>query len=212
MALFVYDQGYRVSTPKDSLFPKRGVNSLTSSRHAHRGADTEDRLHADGEKFVIPSPDKSPENNDNVTRAYASHSADAQEEAEHPQLSVAHIMVSPVHSIPPATPISSAWKRMESLEISHLVISDDERPIGLISRTDILREGTDSITQVRSVSTGKLIAASPETLIQDVAINFIENDINAVPVVDKTDKVVGIVCRTDLLRLLVSGPHLERWV
>lgn len=213
MALYVYDHGYRIQTPKDALFPKGGVNSLKESKASHRSADIEDRLHADGDKFVIPGPEKGPENTDNVTRAYASVSEESADEPESAQLSVAHLMVSPVHTIPPTTPISTAWKRMDTLEISHLVVSDDEqRPLGLISKADLLEAGPDSIKPVREIYSKKLIAAAPETRIQDVAINFIENNINSIPVVDKDDKVVGIVCRTDLLRLLVSGPHLERWV
>lgn len=213
MALYVYDQGYRIQTPKESLFREKGVDSLKQSRHSHRSADMEDRLHADGEKFVIPGPQKGPENNDNASRAYASNTADSHTEPDSPQLTVSRIMVSPVHSVTPSTPISSTWKRMDSLEINHLVVmEEDQRPLGLIHKTDLIAAGTDSISPVRSLCTKKLTAATPETMVQDVAMNFIENDINAVPVVDDQDQVVGIVCRTDLLRLLVSGPHLERWV
>ncbi|EAR60536.1 HPP family protein [Neptuniibacter caesariensis] len=214
MALYVYDHGYRIQTPKDSLFPKRGVNSLKESRASHRSADVEDKLHADGEKFVIPAPDKGPENSDNASRAYASISSEQEYESDSTaSLTVSHLMVSPVHTIPPYTPISTAWKRMDSLNISHLIVcEEDQRPLGLISKTDLLEAGPSSVTQVKEIYSQKLIAAAPETRVQDVAINFIENDINSIPVVDKDDKVVGIVCRTDLLRLLVSGPHLERWV
>ncbi|WP_286239916.1 CBS domain-containing protein [Neptuniibacter halophilus] len=213
MALYVYDHGYRIQTPKEALFPKRGVSSLTESRPAHRSADIEDKLHADGEKFVIPGPAKQAEKKDSASRAYNEHARNQHDEGEQPRLTVANIMVSPVHSIAPGTTISAAWKRMQSLEISHLIISEaDDRPLGLVARADLQQAGTDSIQPVATVYDKKLIAATPETRVQDVAINFIENDINAIPVVDKEDKVIGIVCRTDLLRLLVSGPHLERWV
>jgi len=213
MTLYIYDQGYRIQTPKDALFKEKGVDSLNRSRHSHRNADMEDRLHADGEKFVIPGPYKGPENNDNVSRAYESNTADSHNEVESPQLTVAKIMVTPVHSVTPNTPITTTWQRMQSLEISHLIVmEEDERPLGLIHKTDLAAAGTDSLAPIKSLCTRKLTAAIPETLIQDVAMNFIENDLNAIPVVNEEDKVVGIVCRTDLLRLLVSGPHLERWV
>ena len=213
MSLYVYDHGYRIQTPKEALFPKQGVNSLLRSRHTHRSADTEDRLHADGEKFVIPGPGKPAVNNDAVTQAYTANEAESVEENESAQLTISHIMVSPVHTIPPHTPVSAAWKRMHSLEVSHLIVTEeDKRPLGLLSKKDLLEAGPDSISPVSAIYSKKLIAAVPETLVQSVAMNFIENDINAIPVVNNKDEVVGIVCRTDLLRLLVSGPHLERWV
>ncbi len=213
MSLYVYDHGYRIKTPKESLFPKQGVNSLLKSRHSHRSADTEDRLHADGEKFVIPGPDKPVVNKDAATQAYTAHEAESTDKNESAQLTVSSIMVAPVHTIQPNTTVSAAWKRMITLEISHLIVTeDDNRPLGLLSKKDLLEAGPDSITPINTIYSKTLIAATPETMVQDVAVNFIENDINSIPVVDKEDKVVGIVCRTDLLRLLVSGPHLERWV
>lgn len=213
MALYVYDHGYRIQTPKEALFPKRGVDSVLKSRHTHRSADTEDKLHSDGEKFIIPGPGKPHTNHDAATLAYTAHEEGIETENESAQLTVSTIMVSPVHTIPPTVTVSTAWKRMLSLEISHLVVADeDKRPLGLISRADLVQAGTDSISLISEIYSKKLIAATPETLIQSVAINFIENDINSIPVVNNEDQVVGIVCRTDLLRLLVSGPHLERWV
>ncbi|PIE24524.1 MAG: hypothetical protein CSA60_02955 [Neptuniibacter caesariensis] len=213
MALYVYDHGYRIQTSKDALFPKGGVKSLKESKAMHRSADIEDRFRANEDRFVIPGPEKGPENTDNMTRAYASVSEESTDGTESSQLSVSRLMVSPVHTIRPTTPINLAWKRMLSLEISHLIVSNsDQRPLGLISKADLLEAGPDSIRPVEEIYSQKLIAATPETRIQDVAINFIENDINSIPVVDKDDKIVGIVCRTDLLRLLISGLHLERWV
>lgn len=214
MALYVYDHGYRIQTPKDSLFPKKGVNSLLKSRHTHRSADTEDRLHADGEKFIIPNQEKQPQNNDTATQAYAANTAKSSEKNQGThQLIASNIMVSPVHTITPSTTIKSAWDRMQSLDISHLIVAEgDRRPLGLLSRKDLLKAGIDSISPISTIYSKELIAATPETLVQDIAINFIENDINSIPVVDEKDSVVGIVCRTDLLRLIVSGPHLESWV
>ncbi|WP_292950988.1 MULTISPECIES: CBS domain-containing protein [unclassified Neptuniibacter] len=213
MALYVYDHGYRIQTPKDSLFPKKGVNSLLKSRHSHRSADTEDRLHADGEKFVIPAQEKQLQNNDTMSQAYTANTAQPSETKQGIQITAASIMVSPVHTITPDTTIKSAWDRMLSLDISHLIITEgDQRPLGLLSKKDLLKAGIDSNNPISTIYSKELIAATPETLVQDIAVNFIDNDINSIPVVDENDFVIGVICRTDLLRLLVSGPHLESWV
>jgi acetoin utilization protein AcuB len=213
MPFYVYDHGYRIQTPKEALFPKQGVDSLIKSRHTHRAADKEDRLHSDGEKFIIPGSGKPHTNKDAATRAYTANIKEVETENESSQLTVSRIMVSPVHTIPPNATASMAWKRMLSLEISHLVVTDeDKRPLGLISKVDLIETGPESIRLISEIYSRKLIAATPETVVQDVAINFIENEINSIPVVNDNDELVGIVCRTDLLRLLVSGPHLESWV
>ena len=215
MALYVYDHGYRIQTPKEGLFKPGGVNSLNRSRHSHRSADVEDKLHADGEKFTVPNTlDSHPkEPADQVTKAYTTFAEEPESDNEAASLTVSRIMVSPVHTTADSTPVITAWKRMESLEVSHLVVSNDgDKPLGLLSKTDLIEVGKDSIKPIIEIYSRKLIAATPETKVQDVAISFIENEINAMPVVDDQDRVVGIVCRTDLLRLLVSGPHLERWV
>jgi len=121
-------------------------------------------------------------------------------------------MSSPVHSVTAESLISDAWEKMKQLEIRHLVVSShDGRPLGLLSEKDLFSLKPEKGATVSEIYSRQLIAASPDTLVRQVANSFIENNINSMPVVDEEDKVVGIVCRTDLLRLLVSGPNLERW-
>lgn len=214
MTLFIYDQGYRRTTTKDSLFPKGGVNTVLRSKQSHKGADIEDKLHADGDKFVIPGREQQPSVQDPATRAYTELAEETQPaQDQRPSLTVAHIMVSPVHMITPSSLVSQAWQRMDELEVSHLIVSEDNsRALGLLSRTDLLPRGKDSHHSIQTLYNTQLIAAAPDALVPDVAVGFIEGEINSMPIIDQDDKVVGIVCRTDLLRLLISGPHLERWV
>ena len=56
-----------------------------------------------------------------------------------------------------------------------------------------------------------LLAASPQTDASHLAASFVEFDLGAMPIVDAEDALIGIVTRTDLLRLLISGAHIERW-
>lgn len=215
MALYIYDHGYRIQTPKEGLFKPGGVSSLSKSRHTHISADIEDKFHADGEKFVIPAqPERKPKTSpDQASKAYTALAEKQIPENEAAAITVSRIMVSPVHTITEATPAVAAWKRMDSLEISHLVVSNDgKKPLGLLSKSDLLEMGSDSIKPISEIYSRQLIAATAETRVQDVAVSFIEHEINAMPVVNHEDTLIGIVCRTDLLRLLVSGPHLERWV
>lgn len=212
MALVVYDHGYRINTPLESIFPPKGVTPLEQIKHLPRTADTEDafeKLLPEGARPSTSCGSGSPQPHSNATQAYQKTASSVNDRR---RLAVSHIMSSPVHSVPTETSVSLAWQRMKELQIRHLVVtSDDGRPLGLLSEKDLFQMENEQEISVSEVYSRQLIAASPDTLVRQVANSFIENSINSMPVVDDTDKVIGIVCRTDLLRLLVSGPNLERW-
>jgi len=53
--------------------------------------------------------------------------------------------------------------------------------------------------KVRDIMTRELITVSPETEIIHATKLLLENRINGVPVTDKTGKLVGILCQSDLI-------------
>jgi CBS domain-containing protein len=58
---------------------------------------------------------------------------------------------------------------------------------------------------VRDVMTGHILTASPDQRLADVARMMVERDIRAVPVVDESGALVGIVTHRELLRHLLPG-------
>lgn len=212
MSLFIYDQGYRIHKPRESLFPKHGLDPLTNISPTHRNADFEDNLHAKGDNFPVQKI--SQHKKESATHTYEELAEEtAPEDSKPPQLAVSQVMVSPVHTVKPTMMTYQAWERMDELNVNHLIVSENgERALGIISKSDLLAEGPKSFNPIEHIYHRKLIAAAPSALVYDIAIAFIDHDINSVPVIDEDEKLVGIVCRTDLLRLLVSGPHLQRWV
>lgn len=217
MALVIYDHGYRIKTPTRTEFPPRGVSELTATRASHRSADIEDKVHADGDKtiFVMESGRKAPQKQayNNATQAYVDTDVKTNALQDRRNLYISHIMTTPVEGITPGATIIAAARRMEELSIHHLVVVDGERRLqGMISERDLLRVGKSSPQLLDTVYSKQVVAASPDTQVRQVAQAFVEHGFNAMPVVDGEGKVVGIVTRTDLLHLLVSGPNLERWV
>lgn len=100
---------------------------------------------------------------------------------------------------------------MQKAEIDHLVVVNSQgHPMGIITGGDLLRYGQNSTSFVENLLNNSLIAVSPETLVREIALIFMEHKVSSVPVVNANHQVVGIVCRSDLLRLLVSGPNLEQ--
>ena len=56
-----------------------------------------------------------------------------------------------------------------------------------------------SMLKVKDIMTRELITVSPETEIVQATKLLLENRINGVPVLDKTGKLVGILCQSDLI-------------
>jgi CBS domain-containing protein len=61
--------------------------------------------------------------------------------------------------------------------------------------------------RARDVMSSPVVTVSPDTPLKDVAATLVERGINAVPVVDGDDRLVGIVSEADLLPLEATpGP------
>ena len=213
MALIVIDHGQRIQSPVKTLFPARGVDSLARAKATHDSAGTEKHVHADGEDFitVLQSQRKEPAP---LREAGANTYTDLSKKraASDKKLRAAQIMSSPVQSIPRETTFKGAWMRMQELHISHLMVTDsDEKPVGIITREDIMEHGKDSPVSIANFYTRQLIAASPDTELNTLSNTLLEYDINALPIFDDNNQLLGIVCRADLLRMLVSGAHIEGW-
>jgi CBS domain-containing protein len=61
-----------------------------------------------------------------------------------------------------------------------------------------------SRTNIGSMMTKKTISVDPETNLYEAAAILQKHDINRLPVIDKKGKLVGIICREDLVRSLIE--------
>ncbi|GAA0689153.1 hypothetical protein GCM10009104_14400 [Marinobacterium maritimum] len=216
MALVVYDQGYRIQTPVDSLFRQRGVEALTASQAnaaipgsedpVRKQQDLEKRIELSRERFQ-PPPQSSTD-----YKTYQKSGATPSSSPQRPMLKAAQIMSSPVLTIPLETSFRQAWELMQTHEVSHLVVVDaEQRALGLLSREDVIRRGTDSPVSVSQAYHKQMVVASPDTAVTSLAASFVRYAITAVPVISSDDKLEGIVCRTDLIRMLINEEGLDSW-
>ena len=216
MALVIYDHGYRIQTPTKSEFPPTGVDKLEELKASHRSADSEDRVHADGEKFIqILQPERKKKGlppSSAATQAYVDTEEKAISLPDRRTLSISHIMSSPVQTITPGATIFAASRKMVDLNIRHLVVvNESQQLLGMMSERDILRVGKNSPESIDTIYSTKVLAASPDTRVRQAAQIMVEYNINSIPIVDSGGGAIGVVTRTDMLHLLVSGPNLERW-
>jgi acetoin utilization protein AcuB len=129
---------------------------------------------------------------------------------------VAEYMTRKVVSVPPQTGIREAFFKMKQHHIRHLpVVDEDNKLIGIVSDRELRRP--DWVDE--SLDIAHVYSLDDEMFVRDVMITnvhvihtydtlrkairlLLENDIGAVPVLDKTGALVGMLSAVDLLRAL----------
>jgi CBS domain-containing protein len=85
-----------------------------------------------------------------------------------------------------------------------LVLDDEERLVGIVTRSDVLRAadaGQHSLT-VLEAGADELIVAHPDEMLRDALVRMLEHKIGRLPVVDRADagRVLGYIGRAEILR------------
>jgi acetoin utilization protein AcuB len=115
--------------------------------------------------------------------------------------------------VPPELDLQAAWRLMEREKIRHLVVLRGSGIVGIVSDRDILarglwRHGTlelDPKLMVVNAMSPTPYTVSPRARVSEVARLMVEKQIDAVPVVDAEERVVGLVTSTDLLALIADS-------
>jgi CBS domain-containing protein len=122
------------------------------------------------------------------------------------------IMTSEFVSLPVGSTVSDAERRLRSLEEDfetvHYVYVVDEagRLVGVVSLHRIIVSGSQ--TKLEDIAETDLITANPEDDQEDVAESISKYNLLAMPVVDETKRLVGIVTVDDALDVL-EEEHAE---
>ncbi|MCA9523924.1 MAG: CBS domain-containing protein [Myxococcales bacterium] len=157
-------------------------------------------------------------------------------EDEKALMRVADVMTGQVICLRPDMSVESVTQLFLEHRISGApVIDDDGRPIGVISKTDLVRESfdRDSLTEwdvtptdddtregfhvqretratVAEVMTPVVVTLEASAPITEAARLMIEQRIHRIPVVSDTGRVVGIVSAVDLLGPIANQTPADR--
>ncbi len=121
---------------------------------------------------------------------------------------VRDIMNRQVISITEDEEIRVAAKRLLKDETNHLpVLNDDGLLVGIITTFDVSKAVvTDGkLRQVKDIMTRKVVKTTPDEPVDIAAWKLKQNNISALPVVDATNRVVGILSAIDLGKLFGGG-------
>ncbi|MCB9508116.1 MAG: CBS domain-containing protein [Myxococcales bacterium] len=116
------------------------------------------------------------------------------------------LMTRAQHTVAPSDRVSVADAAMRANGIHHLVVEDSGVLVGIVSALDVLRVAPEARgeTPVSDVMAADVQTIPMTATIRDTLDRFAAASFSALPVVDATGKVVGIVTTTDLEQLLFS--------
>ena len=116
------------------------------------------------------------------------------------------IMSKDVITLGPDESLKSAVKKMNSHNVSCIVIVKDGKPIGILTERDIIFMKGNNVefdtVLLQSVMRSPVIAISEETEVPEAANLMVINSLRRLVVVDVEHKVIGIVTQTDIIKNL----------
>ncbi|MFN8392215.1 MAG: CBS domain-containing protein [Bdellovibrionota bacterium] len=144
-----------------------------------------------------------------------------------PAFLASQIMTRPVATLTPESSFAEARDVFRNRRYRHIpIVSASGELVGIISDRDVLREAAQQkampqgwlnelVAEQKTVGefmTRRVLAATPQSEIRNIARAMFEERIGSMPVVDEHGKVLGIITRSDILRTLVNNTPLELWI
>jgi len=106
----------------------------------------------------------------------------------------------------PEETLSAVAIRMQEHNVGTVVIVENQRPVGIVTDRDVaLALGARRVslsTEVQNVMTRHVLAIPDDTGIYTATKFMREREVRRLPIVDREDRLVGIVTLDDLLRFL----------
>ena len=166
------------------------------------------------------APNKGPSSS--PTRLY--EQVQAFSESTSSKLVARDIMASPVVTLPLTASLAQAWELVKNTRFRHIPIQSREGElVGILSDRDLSR-GTvesalagikgsaylDTVSIEPYVSHPVLVAAADATILA-LARVLLEERLGAIPVISQEKELLGMITRSDILRVIVSHPNFEQW-
>ncbi|MFP3928126.1 MAG: CBS and ACT domain-containing protein [Desulfobacteraceae bacterium] len=121
-------------------------------------------------------------------------------------------------TVGPDESIVSATDLLKKHKIRMLPVVDKEKLVGVVTDRDLKRASASDATsleihelmylvskiKVKDVMSKKVITLPEDFTVEEAAEVLLGNKISGAPVVDRNDKLVGVITQTDLFRVLIS--------
>lgn len=130
------------------------------------------------------------------------------------------VMTSQVLTLQTTDTVESAWRSLTARRVRQAPVMDRTRTVvGMVSERDLLTvidwDGT-AVTgwlqlSIADVMATPVVCAEPATDIRRIARVLLDTGLPALPVMDESGVLTGIVSRGDILRAAVADPPLSLW-
>ena len=120
---------------------------------------------------------------------------------------VQDLMTKPVFTVEPTAAAEDAWNLMRAQRVRHLVVSDHNHVVGVLSDRDAGGVRGSAARRNRTVAelmTKQVVTVPPATTVRQAA-NLMRGRSIGCLVVTRRDRIAGIVTVTDLLELIGRG-------
>jgi CBS domain-containing protein len=127
-----------------------------------------------------------------------------------------------VFSVTPETTVYEALELMAEKNIGAVLVLEQERVAGIFSERDYARRvalqgKTSRETAVRDVMTAEVVCARPDLSVQKCLKLMTEKRFRHVPVLDESDRLVGLVSIGDVVKAMLNEQqiiinHLEDYI
>ncbi|MDT4922652.1 MAG: L-aspartate semialdehyde sulfurtransferase [Pseudonocardiales bacterium] len=122
---------------------------------------------------------------------------------------VSEIMTTTLVTVTPTDSLVSAWELMSRGDIHHLPVVVGARCVGLLDdrmiAADLARPRLGPRRRVSDAMPLRVRCVLPDTLVRRAAEVMRDEDLTALPVVDATMRLVGMVTDRDMVRIVARG-------
>jgi CBS domain-containing protein len=118
--------------------------------------------------------------------------------------SVGTLMVPEFDTITPEEPIVVARRRMEAETRRSLIVVDADRPVGIIEWRRLQHVDAPANTPVGEVMVREFPILTPNMSVADAQMHLADVDVDRIPVVDESGRLIGEVPRTSLSKFEVT--------
>ncbi|MCL7497182.1 MULTISPECIES: CBS domain-containing protein [Streptomyces] len=120
--------------------------------------------------------------------------------------SVADLMTPHAVVVQRGTPFKEIAHLLDEYDITAVpVLDEDERPVGVVSEADLLRRQIAKLgaSTAEGIMTSPVVVARPEWSVVEAAKMMEKHKVKRLPVVDDTGRLIGVISRSDLVRLFL---------
>ena len=113
-------------------------------------------------------------------------------------IKVKYIMTKEVVTIKPSANLFDAAKKVADKSVSSLIVDERNKPIAILTETDIVRGVLAKKTKVKDIMSQEFMKISPHTPFSEISKTLRTEKIKRFPVMDN-GKLIGLITETDII-------------